>query len=372
MQLNTNELFHLENASPSRSFPTNFQLPTLHQSIPLQAQYLTYETDFENLGHQLVAAGIINPADVSDDAKTATQIVQQGLRAWFMQRIGGLNHMRLDVRFFDTASANFAAEDGGWQDLKFDGPAVALLGDIAELRLVKDVAHYVESRAPGLFLAAFTELTEAGYRTVEIQNPERILEMEAQYSLWGTDITSVTDEEAREELIERYGEEETTDYYMPDQVLEAFGNGFCFNITRVGQKKKKPHRFSKVKLKKLARDEDRTVASIASGLLNLRQARKRVDDLKASFSRAERFEARPLYVGCILLFSGDDRETQFMDDEHQHLMENGEGTELYTIDQIPATAVELKTYFQKLDALFDLVSQMDALIPQLSYAPGAE
>jgi PRTRC genetic system protein F len=371
MQLNLNELLHLQNAIPSLSLPTNFQLPTLHDSIPRQGQYVNYHTDFAELGQQLLVAGVINPDSVSDDATTAKQIVEQGLRAWFMQRIGRLNHMRFDVRVVDAENANAAAKDGGWEDQTFDGAAVSLTGDVAEMRLVKDIAHHVESKVPDLFLTAFTELTEASYRTIEIHHPQRILEMEAAYSLWGNDIHSVTDDEAREELLERYGEEETTGYYMPDQMLEAFGNGFCLDITRKGPKKKR-RRFPELRLKKLAKDEDSTVAGIASQLLTLRRARKRVKDLGAGFNQAEQCGARPIYVGCILLFSGDDRETHFMDDEHQHLMETGEGTELYALDQLPATASELKTHFQKLDALFDLIAQMDALIPKISYSYDAE
>lgn len=372
MQLNINELEQIKNAVPALSLPTNFQLPTLHESIPRKGQYVKYQTDFAELGRQLLAARIINPDDVSEDAITPKQVVEQGLRAWFMQRIGCLNHMRFNVRVLDAENANAAAKDGGWEDLTFSGAAVCLIGDVAELRFVKDIAQHVESKAPDLFLTAFTELATASCRTIDIHHPQRILEMEAAYSLWGTDISSVTDAEAREELLERYGEgEEETDYYMPDQMLEAFGNGFCLDITRKGPVKKR-RRYPDLKLKKLAKNDDQTVAGVASQLLSLRRAHKRVIDLNASFTQAEQFNARPLYVGCILLFSGDDRETHFMDDEHQHLMETGEGTELYAIDQLPATAAELKTHFQKLDALFDLIAQMDALIPKISYAHDAE
>lgn len=370
MQLNANELFHLENAIPSLPLPTYFLVPTLHEAIPRMAEHINYQTDFAGLGQELLTAGIINPDTVSEDATTPKHVVEQGLHAWFMQRIGRLKHMRFDVRVVDAEDANAAAKDGGWDDLEFTGAAVSLTGDIAEMRFVADIAHHVESIVPDLFLTAFSELIQASYRTVEIHHPQRILEMEAAYALWGNDISSVTDEEAREELLERYGEEDTPDYYMPDQMLEAFGNGFCMDITRKGPKKKR-RRFPGLKLKKLARSEDSIVAGIASQLLNLRRAHKRVNDLEASFTQAEQYEARPMYVGCILLFSGDDRETHFMDDEHQHLMETGEGTELYAIDQLPATAADLKTHFQKLDALFDLIAQMDALIPKISYAHNA-
>lgn len=373
MQLNIQEHVNLKNAVASLSFPTNFQLPSLHESIQRQAIHLNYQTDFGSLGQQLLVAGVIDPESVTEEARTPKEIVEQGVRNWVMHRIGRLQHMRFDVRLLDAEYANEAAKEGDWKDLSFTGAALALTGDIAELRVVKDIAHHVEAKVPGLFLTAFTELVEASFRTVEIHQPQRILECEAAYALWGNDLSSVTDEEAREELLERYGEEEeVSDYYMPDQMLQAYGNGFCFSITRRGQPAKKPRKFSDLQLKKLSSDDDSTVASIARQLLKLRQARKRVTQLGASFKQAYEFGARSSYAGCILLFSGEDRETQFMDAEHQHLMETGEGTELYAIEQLPATAAELKLYFKKLDALFDLIAQMDALIPKISYDPDSE
>lgn len=370
MQLNLNELRHLENAIPSLTLPTNFQLPTLSESIPRKADHVNYQTDFGALGIELLAAGIIDPEAVSQDATTARQVVEQGLRAWFMHRIGRLQHMRFDVNVVDAEHANACARDGHWNDnVSFDGAALAITGDITEMRFVQEIAHEAEAKMPGLFLTAFSEMAEASYRTIDVQHPERILETEAAYSLWGTDIASVTDAEAAEELLERFGEEESCDHYMPDAMLEAYGNGFCFDITRSGKKRRK---FPDLKLKKLAKDTDPLVAQIASKLLSLRKARRRVKDLDATLNSADGNGTRPMYVGCILLFSGDDRETHFMDDEHQHLMESGEGTEVYAIEQLPTTAAELKARFQQLDALFDLITQMDSLISTISYAVGAE
>ena len=369
MQININERQHIEAAIPSLQFPTNFQLPSLSEFIPRKAEHIEYQTNFGILGQELLEAGIIKPDTVSLDATTAKQVVEQGLRAWFMQRIGHLQHMRFDVKVVDAEYANAFAKDGEFNNLSFDGAALAITGDVTEIRFVERIARAVESKVPELFLTAFRELIDAGYRTIEFSHPERILETEAAYSLWGNDINSVTDEEARDELVERYGEEVESNYYMPDQMLEAFGNGFCLNITRVGMPRKKQRSFPDLKLKKLAKDKDPMISGIATRLLNLRKARQRIMDLDAGFKTAVEYEARPLYASCILLFNGNDRETQFMDDEHQHLMENGEGTELYALEQLPATAAMLRTRFQQLDALLNLIAQMDALIPAISYAP---
>lgn len=371
MQLNSTELKHIEYAIPSRSLPT-FQLPTLHESIPLSAVYTHYQTNFGALGMQLLAAGVIDPEAIPEDALTPALIVRHGLQAWFANRIGRLEYIRVDAKLFDTENANAAVQADHWEGVSFERPAIALTGSTTDIRYVKDVALHVQSKVPDLFLTAFEELVQAGYRTVELQSPGRILEQEASYSLWGNDIHSVNDEEAAESLLERYGEDGECDYYMPDAMLEAFGNGYCFNIARVGKKSKKVRKFPDLLLKKLSTHKDGKVSAIASGLLKLRKAVEQADKLGAQLTRANSYDAQPIYVGCILLFSGDDREIHFMDDEAQQLWENGLGSEMYSIDQLPPTVPEIKSYFQKLDALLDLVAQMDALIPILSYSPNAE
>ena len=370
MQLNLNELQHLNNAAPSLTLPSNFQLPSFGEFVPLVGVHDEYQTNFGDLGAQLLAAGILDPEAVSPDATTAKQVVEQGLREWFMKRIGPLQYMRFDVQVLDAENANGRVKDGQWNDsVAFNGPALAFTGDVAEMRLVEKIALSVEAKHPGLFLAAFSELTEASYRTIELQHPERILESQASYSLWGDDIHSITDEDAADALVERFGEdgEDHGEYHSPDAMLKAYGNGLCFAITRVGQARKKRRKYPDQKLKKLARDGDLMIAEIASALLNLRKVRRRIDELGASLALAHENGSQPLYVGCILLFSGDDRETQFMDDEAQQLFECGEGTDLYAIESLPTTATELKTRFVQLDALLDLIAQMDALIPKISY-----
>lgn len=374
MQLNNAELRLLEGVIPTQSLPSLFQLPALHASVPRTAHLVQYQTDFSELGRNLLAAEVIDPADISDQAVTPQQVVAEGLRAWFMRRIGGLEHMRFDVRVLDAETANSHIDHPDWQGDTFTGPSLALVGGEADLRYVEDVARATEKLAPGLFLAAYTELVSASYRTVEIQHPERILENETSYSLWQNDIHSVTEEEAREALEERFGDDEEVDIdrYMPEAVLAAYGNGFCFDIStsRPRLSKKRRPRFPNRKLRKLGRHPNPEIAGIATKFLALRRAAARVETLGADIASLQGL--RCYWVACILLFNNDERCAQYMDQEGQYLWENGEGTDLHSIEQLPTTAAELETYFQNLDALLDLVSKMDALIPALSYSANAE
>lgn len=375
MQLNNTEMGLLEGAVPTQSLPTLFQLPVLHESVPRTALMVHYKSDFSQLGRNLLDAEIINPDDISDEAGTPQQVVAEGLRAWFMRRIGGLHHMRFDVQVLDAESANEEVEHPDWNGRIFTGPTLAIRGAETELRFVEDIARSIEKLVPGLFLTAYTELVAASYRTVEVQHPERILENETSYSLWSNDIHSVTDEEARQELEERFGHEDEADIdrYMPGAILEAYGNGFCFSMTmndRPKPSKKRRPRFSNRKLRNLARRSNKHVAAIAKGLLGLRRAALRVENLDARLPSTDGL--RCYWVASILLFNDDDRCSQYMDQEGQYLWENGDGTDLHSIEQLPETASELAIYFDNLDALFDLVSHMDALIPSLSYSAFAE
>jgi len=151
------------------------------------------------------------------------------------------------------------------------------------------------------------------------------------------------------------------------------GNGFCIDLvtkTRPARSKKNRTRFSNRRLKKLTRHYNVEVAGIARKLLALRRAYRRVKEMEADLPGLQGL--RCYWVACILLFNNDDRCSQYMDQEGQYLWENGEGTDLHSLEQLPATAGEIATYFNNLDALLDLVSKMDALIPSLSYSAFAE
>jgi PRTRC genetic system protein F len=370
MQLNLNEQRLLQAVVPPQSLPSLFQLPALHESVPRIADFVRYQSDFNELARNLVEAGIISHDDLSDAVVTPQQVIAEGLGTWFNRRISRLEHMRFDVEILDADNANSAVEHENWTRAKFTGPTMAIKGGTAQLRYVEDYARYVEKQVPGLFLAAYAELVSAGYRTVEVQHPQRILENETAYSLWGDDVYSVKDDQAREELVDRFGDELDIEYYMPEAVLEAYGNGFCFDIpsrARRQQRGKKRTVFSNRKLRKLARHQNKRVASIATGLLSLRIAAGRVKELDVRFDQTDRHGLRSLWVACILLFNSDDRVSQYMDQEGQYLWENGEGTDYHAVEELPTSVSDLKTYFQNLDALFELIAQMDALIPKISY-----
>lgn len=375
MQLNDTELRLIEGAIPpqllpSNALPTQFQIPALDEAIPRRALFLEYVTDYATLARNLIDAGVINPDDLPDTVATPEQIVGHGLGTWFSRRIGGLEHMRFDIELLDAVTANAEMDFHHAEGAPFTGATFAVRGSEADLRFVKDVALSVENVVPGLFLTAFTELLSSSYKTIEFNHPVRILEQETAYSLWGNDLHSVTDEEAREELMERYGEEVDTDYWMPQQVIEAYGNGFCFSLksksTLAIPRRQRP-RFPTRRLKKLSKHQNKQVAGIAKRLLSLRRAARRVEALNLSLPHVDNRSVRCHWAACVILFDGDDRVRQFMDQEGQYLWENGEGSDLHAIEQLPETAAELKTYFENLDALFDLIAQMDALIPQISY-----
>lgn len=375
MQLNIEEMRLIEGVVPAPNLPSLFQIPGIHESVPRRTTLVKFETDFVELARNLLDAEVINPDDLSDEVTSPRHIVDEGLRAWFMRRIGGIENIRFDIQIVDATEANSMVrssnDSDNWTGGEFTGPTFAVMGAQTDLRYVEDVARLVEKVVPGLFLTAFGEMVSAGYQTVEFSHPGRVLENEAQYALWEEDIYSVEDESAREALLDRYGED-CGDYYMPDQMLEAYGNGFCLDIVRNGRSKPRRPRFSTRKLKKLSRHQNKKVASIAAALLNLRRAVARVKALGATFNSASSQGLDPLYVGTVIFFNNDDRCSHFADQGAQFLFENGEGTDLHAIEQLPTSAAELKTYFQNLDALFGLIAQMDALIPAISYHAYAE
>jgi len=73
-----------------------------------------------------------------------------------------------------------------------------------------------------------------------------------------------------------------------------------------------------------------------------------------------------LFTACSIGFNRDDRYTTYVDDYVNGMYESGDYSEYLTVNEFPSDPAELDSFFIKLDALFRLMAEVDALIPLLS------
>lgn len=362
MKITNTEMRLLDSATFPPMPATAFQLPTLNYNIPAHAEMVTAVSDYSALATALLDAGVIDPADIPDSVGNAAQIVSHGLAAWFKPRISGLNYMRFDVALYDAEAANCYVKDM-WLDAstEFTSFALAFEGsDNSPFFYVENTAKKIEALAPGLFLTAFSTLTHASWRTIDVRCPEAILS-NVTYQLWECDLSEVTtDEAAMEAVIERFGETEASDEYLPSKLIPGFGDGYCF--TKFSTTK----HLSKAALKELVKSGDALVAEVAARTLELSASIERVTKLDIGLPGVGSLQAHSISVGCTMLFREDPVVLQYVDDEVNDAYNAGDATELIGIESIPMTAAELKSYFFKLDLCLAVVRQINALIPLLA------
>ena len=357
MQLNPIEMRVLEGIANIPQSPSlAFQLPTISAAVPHFTEIVSREVDYTTFARALVDANVITPDMIGANASTPKCILEQGLLAWFKERTDRLHHLKFDVRVFDSVAANEIEFGYESEPLVYKGWAFALTGyETSEVRVAEPVALELEKKCPGLFYSAFSAMERAGWKTADILTPMMVIDQVASYQLWDGDFSELpSDEEAMEGLVDRFGDEAAR--YLPSVLLKVWGQGFCF--PRKGQRS-----ISKRKLRRLCKSPDKQVASVSRQLLKLQDAQQYVTECGAKLSGPG---GDPLFTACSIGFNRDDRYTQYIDDYVNGMYQSGEYSEFLTINEFPSIPDELESYFIKLDALFRLMAEVDALIPLLS------
>lgn len=357
MQLNSIEMSVLEGVANIPQPPAlAFQLPIISAAVPHFAEIVNREVDYTTFARALVEANVILPEMIGAHASTPKCILEQGLGAWFKERTDRLQYLEFDVHVFDAGAAGEIQFGYEHEPVEYKNWVFALSGySTSEVRVAEPIALELEKKCPGLFYTAFSAMEAGGWKTADILTPTMIIENTAAFQLWDGDLSEMpTDEEALEYLVDRYGDD--AERYLPSVLMKVWGQGFCF--ARKGQRP-----FGKRKLKKLCKSDDKQVATVARQVLQLLDARQYVDECGATFNGAG---GEPLFTACSIGFNRDDRYTDFIDSHVNGVYECGEYSEFLTINEFPSAQDELDSYFIKLDALFRLMAEVDALVPLLS------
>lgn len=360
MQLNSTEMRVLQGAANTAQMPVlAFQLPTINAAVPHHTEIVNREVDFVTITTALLDAEVIKPEMIGTDASTRKCVLEQGLRAWFKERTDPIKYLKFHVHILDAVAAHDIHSGYHDEPHEYGNWVFALEGvETSEVRYAEPLALALEKKCPGLYYTAFCALEQGGWKTVDILTPAMIIEQTASYMLWDGDWSEMpTDEEAMEYLVDRYGDQ--AERYLPSVLMKVWGEGFCF-----GRKGQKP--FSATKLRKLSKSKDLQIASIANQVLKLNEAQRYAAGIGAEMPGLDTVEGHPLFTACCVGFNRDDRYTEFIDAYINGMYEAGEYTEFLSVGELPSDPDEIGSYFKKLDALFRLMAEVDALIPLIS------
>lgn len=340
-----------------------FQLPTLHPDIPINPIVTKHASDVSLIVRNLVSAKVIQPADIPPTATRSEDILHAGLGAWLRRRTSRLQNVRFSVALNLDKSAELMAQllsrNDKAQQHKGE-PVLVFEGAGDPYYRMDGKAAYLERVCPGLFKSALDAVALASYRTVQLRLPMELYEHVC-YMYWECDTSeNISDREARKVLKDRFGGEDGIDDYLPSKVRPLFGGNLCCSWWSFGKRKL----FGPRKLARIASTSDHAIArKVALKTIELRKALKAAELLDARLPDLDEVEeADPTCPAATLLFKPDDLAFQAIDDLVNDAWNSGTGTDMIGIGILPTSTEDLRLYFNKLDAAFNVLKHMDSLI----------
>lgn len=340
-----------------------FHLPSIHKAIPKIAVLSKFEQTQSEFGLQLLDAGIINPEDIDESIATAHGVIESGLSAWFNQRMGDLNAIKISMQLLNSNVAVDFVEQFEESEIHLTGGfLLKVIGESTGCRELKGRAIALEDSHNGLFKTALNAIDSASCITVGILLPNEIFSYFS-YN-WEDDGLSIPkDEDVREVLVDRFGDTSEVDNYLPSAIVPLFGGENClincYMAKNVLLNPKQLRTFATT-----TPDADSAAVAIQTALLI--DAIKKANDMQAEMPGLAGLYAECVERGCVLIYERDDRVFQVLDEMVECAYNNSEATDCIGFKELPNNAEELREYFAKLDMACTVLRHMDTLISMIS------
>lgn len=324
-------------------------LPELHPDVFPEVMVRSND-DWSDFARNLMDVGIFDASDVPDYVEDTRQIIFHGLTAWCSRHIKETDCISLGFMLKNvtelTNEFSLVSED----ELPKQKYVLLLSCENSVCCHVEPVASILEKVCPGLIATAFDTLLRASQIADFVLLPQETLDIFAMMT-WEGDST-VSDDEARQWLMESYGE--VNDAYLPSVIRKECGDSVCFGRTTLSLKR----------LIQLSKSGDRRIATITKQILKLKgniqnAIAKRADrDLCEIGNLLETFRCiRP----CTIFFNENRLVYDAVSDDYQMGM-SSDGTDFQGFASIPDATSELRCFFERLETLFDLIHEMGELI----------
>lgn len=324
-------------------------LPELHPDVFPEVMVRSND-DWSDFARNLMDAGIFDASDVPDYVEDTRQVIFHGLTAWCTRHIKETDYISLGFMLKTvtelTNEFSLVSED----ELPKQKYVLLLSYENSICCYVEPVASILEKVCPGLIATAFDTLLRASLIANFVLLPQDTLEIFALMN-WEGD-SSVSDDEARQWLMESHGE--VNDDYLPSVIRKECGESVCFGRTMLPLKR----------LIRLSQSRDRRIAAIAGQILKLKG---RIQNAKAK--RADHdlcgienlLDAFRCIKPCTIFFNENRLVYDAVSDDYQTGM-SADGTDFQGFACIPDEVLEIKRFFERLETLFDLIYAMGEMI----------
>lgn len=357
-------------APPARRRPASdfLTLPGLADTVPAvgRIQFHTPEAVrsliLQQFEHRRLAA-----KDVRSTGDAA-EMFGQAFFAWARRHLGALRRLSLQIHVMDADSVRNAIQHQyDHDDFKGESPLYLALGSEGEpIYNLKPAADRLRRAHPLLLGTALHLVEAASFRTVWIRTPHELLSHFAAW-YWDGD-ESTTDQEAKESLADRFGEDEAEiEEFLPSVVWEDFCPaklGLWTEKKGTRQIRRRPG-LSSADLKSIAAQPDGRAKRLCAELIRL-QSLLRGHRAKQLFDRC--YSANPVYAACGLVWDHTDRVAQMYDDIYEHESQTGEATTFFGFVPFATDAGAMRQQYADWAYGFEMLSCIDRVLCHITTA----
>lgn len=311
-------------AARRRSANGFLTLPTLPADIPAggKLRHDDGPDGLETIRAQF-EVGVLAARDVKKSAVSAGDAFAQAMFAWLRRRTPSCKRLNFTFALLDQVAAREQVEQFGWED-NVEAPLyLAIVLPEEYLFEIGERADVMRRAHPSLLYTAMDLVSTAGSRSLFIRTPDHLAEMFSRWH-WDYDAT-MSDDEAREFLEERFGEGDSDiERYLPSNVLPLLAPDDVVPRSRRLDKRNRARRLRRSELASLAARSRGLPRRICRELLNL----------QAVLARTSRYRvmktsqwAEPAYSAATIAMWSGHWVGEILDDPFEGLSNAGDATE---------------------------------------------
>nr|WP_315593806.1 PRTRC system protein F [uncultured Cupriavidus sp.] len=342
---------------PAHDFLT---LPAVPKETPARA-LLTIgdEVDVKDLTIEQFKAGVLKASHVTN-ASSAGDAFSQAFHAWLAIRVPTTKVLSFDFVLVDHAAVEVEISEFGF-DMQERSPLYLgiRLEEETVYTLTAERADSLRLLDPSLVFMTFHLIRAAASKSLHIRTPDDLLDM---FGRWHWDYETLTDDdEAREHLKERFGNDDPDiERYLPSVVRAALAPDEVLPKWQWTQSDRPLKLLSRRRLRQLARlGQDDWRGSLCSALADLDLALARMGD--TSLMRNAQW-AEPAYSAATIAYDHSDYVGEVLDDHFECANNGGYATYFQCFIPFAETAASIKAQYSALHDTLKLIALLDRVL----------
>lgn len=348
---------------PAHDFLT---LPTVPAAVPATAVLCHGDTvDLLDVVRAQFATGVLRAKDVTAPT-SAGDAFAQAMLAWIGDRTPQCQRLSFSLSLLDRGAVADQVSQFGW-DGEVDASlylGIDLPGD-AVYAIDMERAQALRKVHPSLLFTAMSVINSAASKSLYLRTPDELLDMFARWYWEGDWTTKSTDDEARELLKERFGDEdEDIERYLPSIVRpELAPDDVVPRFAHLEPRSARLRELSRRTLRALARSQGGWIGKLCGALADLEQLVARQGN-RSVFEGSQWGE--PAYSAAVIAFKESGYVSEILDDHYDTLNCSGEATFYQCFIPIASEPNAIRQQFQNLDGMLRIIGALDRVLTLIS------